>query len=193
LGRKGVLLSGEFNRFLNQGLDQLFAPYDSQLAVAKQVLQQSLAKEEFELHRLLVVNVIKTQKMVEPFVQSLWKANDRELCDKLHDNNPLIRWFVVDILSRRQAHVEKELIGLLNDPYLEVRSAARQALVRLARGTDFGPNPRDGQAQIQRAVSGWQSWLERQDPIPRGRLASPGADAFDRYFGEKKSQAEQKK
>jgi hypothetical protein len=150
------------------------------------VLKQDLEREKLELQKLLIINVIKTQKMVEPIVHALWKATDRELVKKLQEPNPLVRWFATDILSRRQIHVEKEMIALLKDPYVEVRSSARQALVRLGRGTDFGPSPSDSRAQIDHAVDRWQRWLDMQDPASQ-RGSNRGRSLFDRYIGEKKS------
>ena len=122
-------------------------------------------KEGQDLEKLIFSLVLKTQKMVEPIILSLLRANDRELVTKLKDPSPLVRWFAADILSRRQAHVEKELIPLLKDPYVQVRNAAHQALVRLGRGTDFGPSSKASKAEIKQAVARWTEWLALQDPV----------------------------
>jgi hypothetical protein len=128
-------------------------------------LKQKLLKEKSELQSLLVAKVIQTQKMVEPFVMQMWKSKDEELTAKLGDPHPLIRCFAAQILALRQAHVEKELIPLLKDPYVQVRNAAHQALVRLGRGTDFGPSSKASKAEIKQAIARWTEWLAMQDPI----------------------------
>src|SRR5262249_44102159 len=129
----------------------------------KYEMRKYLAKEQRELQNLLLTQMMKTQKGVEPLLFALWQAKDYELLAKMRDRNPLVRWFAADILSRKQLHVEKELIGLLKDPLPEVREAAHQALVRIARGTDFGPNPLDVAAKLDQAVERWTNWLAMQD------------------------------
>lgn len=124
-----------------------------------------MLKEKQELEWLIYAQIVKTQKMVEPTILSLWKAKDAELLAKLRDSNPLIRWFATDILSRRQVHVEKHIIPLLKDPYVEVRNAAHQALVRLGRGTDFGPSRKASKTEIKQAMARWTEWLAIQDPV----------------------------
>jgi hypothetical protein len=131
----------------------------------EQQVKQYLLKEKAELQSHIFAQMVKTQKMVEAVVLDMWKATKKELVEKLRDPNPLIRWFAVDILSRRQIHVEKELIALLNDPFVQVRNAAREALVRLGRGTDFGPSAKASKAEIKQAVARWTEWLAMQDPI----------------------------
>ncbi len=127
--------------------------------------RQELLKEKVELQLLLVAKMIQTQKMVEPLVLEMWKSKDQKLIDKLRDPHPLVRWFAADILSRRQVHVEKELIPLLKDPYVQIRHAAHRALVRLSRGTDFGPSPKASAGQIKDATARWTDWLAMQDPV----------------------------
>jgi len=128
-------------------------------------LKEKLLKEKLELESLLFAKIIKTQKIVEPLVLEMWKTKEQELKDKLRDPHPLVRWFAIDILSRKQVHVEKELIPLLSDPYFEIRSATRRALVRLGRGADFGPSSKATKAEVKQAVARWTEWLAMQDPI----------------------------
>jgi len=193
LGPKGTLLSGEnvvFNQ-MSSLMKQEANPAVQQMrfmtSLAQQgvwSLDQQLAREKAELRTLLLTQALKTQKMVEPLLLSLLAASNRDLIDNLHDKNPLIRWFSADILSRRQVHAEKNLIPLLKDDYPDVRTAARHALVRLARGTDFGPDASASQVQADRAIGRWQNWLALQGPLPRPppRYESPGENPFDRYL-----------
>jgi HEAT repeat protein len=82
----------------------------------------------------------------------------------LRDSDQWVRWGAATFIGRKHVHAEKELIALLSDPVIEVREAAHQALVKLARGTDFGPSIHDPQPKIQQAIKRWQEWLALQDP-----------------------------
>jgi hypothetical protein len=163
-----------FNRMF--GFELRTPSSDSEVRVFKYQfmyeMRKHLAREQRELQNLLLTQMIKTQKAVEPLLFALWQAKDYELLAKMRDRDPLVRWFAADILSRKQLHVEKELIGLLKDPLPEVREAARQALVRIARGTDFGPNPLDSPAKIEQAIERWTNWLAMQDQ-PTVRVPNP--------------------
>ena len=154
----------------------------------EQQLKQYLLKQKAELKLALFAQIVKTQKMVELVVLDMWKASKKELIEKLRDPNPLIRWFAAEILSRKQIHVEKELIPLLNDPFPQIRIAARQALVRLGRGTDFGPSTKASKTEIKQAMARWTEWLAMQDPIlpSLNSTESRNADLDPFQFIEKK-------
>jgi hypothetical protein len=94
--------------------------------------------------------------------QTLATNGDTWLVAQLRDPDPWVRWAAVMLIGRKHLHEEKELIQLLWDPVAEVRVAAHQALVRVARGTDLGPNPMDSPAKVQQAIQRWNSWLEAQ-------------------------------
>jgi HEAT repeat protein len=87
-----------------------------------------------------------------------------ELIAMLRNPDPWARWGAATFIGRKHVHAEQELIALLSDPMIEVREAAHQALVKLARGTDFGPFVHDNQPKIQQAIKRWQDWLALQDP-----------------------------
>jgi hypothetical protein len=100
---------------------------------------QKLAEERYQLqHRLYV-------EMLEKETSSL--------LDDLRSDDPLTRFLAVQAVGKRRLHLESTLIGLLGDAVPEVRQAARSALVRLSRGSDFGT-----------ARDAWRSWLLVQDP-----------------------------
>jgi len=64
-----------------------------------------------------------------------------------------------------------------------VREAARQALVRLSRGTDFGPAPNAKPADRDKAIQKWRDWWAMQDDNPKNKkdsgTAIKTADAED--------------
>jgi hypothetical protein len=77
--------------------------------------------------------------------------------------DPFLRWVAIQVAAKKWMPVEKELIGLLDDPYPGIRDAARKALVRFSRGNDFGPAAANATAsQIEQAQARWQRWLALQ-------------------------------
>jgi hypothetical protein len=50
---------------------------------------------------------------------------------------------------------------------LSASPRAREALIRLSRGNDFGPQPTATTRQIAQAVQAWRQWLALQDPPER--------------------------
>jgi hypothetical protein len=89
-------------------------------------------------------------------------ADAEQLRAKLKDDNPLYRLGAVQSIHRRRMHVERELIESLEDEQPLIRHGARQALVRLARGADFGPRPAADRMERKQAVRRWQTWLALQ-------------------------------
>jgi HEAT repeat protein len=55
-----------------------------------------------------------------------------------------------------------ELIDLLSDPDPDVRQAARQALVQLSRGQDFGPERDASGGELEEAILRWREWWSNQ-------------------------------
>ncbi len=62
----------------------------------------------------------------------------------------------------RKLRYGAELIDLLTDSEPEVRSAARQALVRLSGGRDYGPEPGASKESVSAAVRDWSHWWASQ-------------------------------
>jgi HEAT repeat protein len=86
-----------------------------------------------------------------------------DLKNSLKHENATVRLEAVTVAALKRPPVESELIDLLNDPQPLVRESAHQALVRVARGTDFGPLPTATPAEHTRAVRAWRNWLALQD------------------------------
>jgi len=89
-------------------------------------------------------------------------ADVEPLRARLKDENPLYRLGAVQTIHRRRVHVERDLIECLEDSQPLIRVGARQALVRLARGADFGPRPTADRLDRKQAVRRWQTWLALQ-------------------------------
>jgi hypothetical protein len=97
----------------------------------------------------------------------------------------LVRWLVASAIGRRHLHLEPDLIERLSDPHPAIREVARIALIRIARGTDFGPIPGASQRTLERSTQKWRQWLALQQgaslekaaketAIAQGQQAKPG-------------------
>jgi hypothetical protein len=90
-------------------------------------------------------------------------VEDARLAEQLRDADPSTRLEALIAVAIQRPHREGEVIELLNDKEPEVRLAARQVLVRLARGTDFGPRAAAGHKERLQAVRRWKEWWAAQD------------------------------
>jgi hypothetical protein len=78
----------------------------------------------------------------------------------LKDEQPEVRQSAVRAVAAKVPNLGREVIDLLDDDSAEVRAAARQALVFLSRGEDFGPESnaaREGRAEAQKK---WRAWWD---------------------------------
>src|SRR5262249_52647707 len=99
-------------------------------------------------------------------VRALTRDESAVLKKQLRDPDLDRRLTAVQAVAVARAHLEGELIALLDDKDVGVRRAARAALVRLARGADFGPSPRAGKAERLQAQMRWRDWWVLQDACP---------------------------
>lgn len=123
---------------------------------------------------------LKTERLF----RDLWKLGTPALLEKLKDADPLVRWTAVSAVASKRIRVEEQLITLLADPVPEVADAAHRALIRLARGTDFGPQAPNSAAKTQLAMQRWREWLAMQEPVSaagsqRPSTRPPTPDPFD--------------
>jgi hypothetical protein len=85
---------------------------------------------------------------------------DTEIREYLKSDDPSERWTAAAVVRQRRLPYHEELIELLADPDVTIRWEARQTLVQLAGGVDYGPDEDAGQREVQRAVEQWTDWLE---------------------------------
>ncbi len=93
--------------------------------------------------------------------RQLARAGPVVIKDKLKDDRAEVRASAARLAVGRQLRVENELIDLLADDELVVRDAAHQALVRVARGTDYGPEADASKSERDEAVKKWRTWLDK--------------------------------
>jgi hypothetical protein len=82
---------------------------------------------------------------------------------KLKDDRAEVKAAAARVAANKGLHWEAELIELLTDDEEEVRKAAHQALVKLNKGTDFGPRDSASAPERKEAALKWQAWLDRQN------------------------------
>lgn len=108
---------------------------------------------------------------VRKISSQLWV--DPNLIGRTSDPDPLVRWVAANFIARKRIASAKQLIDLLSHKVPEVAQAARQALVRLSRGTDFGPERTDSAANKKQAIQRWREWLAMQEPVSAGGSQRP--------------------
>jgi hypothetical protein len=104
----------------------------------------------------------KKNAELQKSLRELADADVDTLRARLRDNNPLYRVAAAQVIYNRRLHLERELIDRLDDVEPLVREAARQTLVRLARGADFGPSITAAALERHRAMDSWRDWLALQ-------------------------------
>jgi HEAT repeat protein len=82
--------------------------------------------------------------------------------DKLTDERLDVRLAAVNAVGAKSLRFGPELIELLKDDNESVRTAAHSALVKFARGTDFGPSTNPTQVDRDDAIKKWREWWDRQ-------------------------------
>jgi hypothetical protein len=86
------------------------------------------------------------------------------LKNKLKDSRAEVRSGAAWVVAEKKLPFVNELIGMLDDPDLDVGQAARQALNRIAGGdTDFGPNRGASAADRAEAIRQWREWWAQRN------------------------------
>jgi hypothetical protein len=77
---------------------------------------------------------------------------------RLKDERAEVRAAAAQAVAAKGLPLGAELIDLLNDSQEEVRQGARQALVRLSRGQDHGPEAGASAEAVASSVARWRQW-----------------------------------
>lgn len=102
----------------------------------------------------------QTAETLHEMAKTLREADVATIRSRLREDNSSVRRLLIQTIAQRRLPLEADLIDLLGDP--NTRSAAHDALTRLARGTDFGPIPGASQRGIERSIDKWKQWLTLQ-------------------------------
>jgi len=103
-------------------------------------------------------------------LKDLALEDPHDLRMKLNDKDVETRWMAIQVVGIKRYPYQSDLIDRLSDSDNSVRQAARQALIYISRGNDFGPPVRATEADRQRAISRWKQWWSLQDSHPRRQL-----------------------
>ena len=95
-------------------------------------------------------------------VKHLTRRGGKTLRDALKADQAQVRLAAAQVVGSKRLMYGQELIDLLKDADAGVRQAARQALVQLSRGADYGPEPTAGETERADAVRQWQTWWDKQ-------------------------------
>jgi HEAT repeat protein len=105
----------------------------------------------------------ETQKLARGLLsRHLSRQGAKEIRQALKADQAQVRAAAAAVAGSKRLPLGEELIALLNDGENEVRQAARQALGRLSKGRDFGPEPTAGETERAEAVRLWRAWWEKQ-------------------------------
>jgi hypothetical protein len=95
-------------------------------------------------------------------VRNLSQQQLTRVKEKLKDGKAEVRLAAARVSINRNLPVVNEFIDLLSDEDDSVRGLAHQTLVRVARGTDYGPSKGATKEDCDRAAERWRSWWSRQ-------------------------------
>jgi len=92
----------------------------------------------------------------------LGRQSAKVVKEKLQDERPEVRIAAARAVGDKGMKLGAELIDLLGDKEGDVQQAARQALVKLAKGSDYGPERDAKENERAEAVKQWKAWLAKQ-------------------------------
>ncbi len=95
-------------------------------------------------------------------VRNLKRQGAAVIKEKLKDDKAEVRAAAARSVGSKQMSLGGALIDLLEDSEANVREAAHQALVRLSRGVDFGPDDQATAKEQAEAVKKWRAWWSKQ-------------------------------
>lgn len=95
-------------------------------------------------------------------VRHLTRQSQAIVKDKLKDDRAEVRAAAAAVAGSKGLRLGGELIDLLSDDNGRVRESAQQALVKLARGSDFGPKSNASKTERDEAVKKWRDWWMKQ-------------------------------
>jgi hypothetical protein len=85
--------------------------------------------------------------------------------DSLKDDRSEVREAAIRVVAAKFPQLGRDLVPLIADDKVAVRATAHDALVKLAKGEDFGPSSTEASPEIREKVQGrWREWFDRTRP-----------------------------
>jgi hypothetical protein len=138
----------------------------------KLILAEAQKRPNPDLLKLLAAGSANPDAEIHKLSRAmLLKQLDREPAPKLkallkHERAE-VRTAAAQVIGTRQLRYGAELIEALRDVDPAVQQAARQALVRLARGVDHGPPADADSGTREAAIERWRQWWAATPPLAR--------------------------
>ncbi len=130
-------------------MDELEKRSDDQVVATLASIAADVQDEHRKHARALLIRHLLREKMAK-------------LREWFKDPRPEVRRAAAKAGARHLPPLSAELIGLLKDDDAVVRVAAHTGLMKISHGKDFGPVNDKSDADRQRAVARWRSWLATQ-------------------------------
>jgi hypothetical protein len=92
----------------------------------------------------------------------LGRQSSSQVIEKLGDGSAEVRRSAIRVIAAKHPDFLAKIIDRLTDDDSGVRATARAALVKAAKGEDFGPTPEAGKAEREEARKKWLEWWKRQ-------------------------------
>ena len=166
-----VLAEDARTRAIQTQLDRAAALRAAEVHAFSTTLQSAGAAVQSEVQS---VQMLQTRLEAEAALRDrrgnwreLLKSSAAALEARLYDKDRDDRLQAISAVVVRRVPAQGSLIQLLGDRDVEVRKAAHEALVFLARGTDFGPAADADRGDRLRAADRWEAWWAEQDNNPR--------------------------
>ena len=159
----------DFQNLFQQGVHQAEDLFRQQLREQQNELknlQQQQAQREAQI-RHETMRLLQQQHLLD-LAEKLKADSPEFLRKKLREEPPVVRLFSILVISGRRLPLQTELLEALKDPSTPVRQAAHGALIRISRGTDFGPYPGASQRSVERSIAKWRNWLALQQEASLG-------------------------
>jgi hypothetical protein len=132
-------------------------------AVLKELAQRRGEKVIDALSTAAAHHDSDVQKLArELLTKNLARLTPAQVKARLKDDNTEVRSAAARASVSKGLRLGSELIDLLEDADGNVRQAARQALIQLSKGADYGPAPDADAAARAQAVKQWRAWWASQ-------------------------------
>jgi len=156
------------NELRNQPTNQLvYATMQESGRRLRAILRELARRDDDTAFDGLASAALMTEKDDQEFArklltEKLTRLDNTELRDTLTSKVPEIRAAAAGVAADKGLKTVPRFIVMLQDPFPNVQKAAHEALVRLAKGKDFGPKANASPEEREQAKQSWLEWFKTQ-------------------------------